>query len=73
MCLCEGNRLSETKATDSFELPFGGWDLNSGPLVEQSVLLTTEPFLQPLSGSFGYQMIHMLVSSKLGSVLVEGK
>ena len=27
-----------------------GWDLNSGPLEEQSVLLNTEPSLQP---SFG--------------------
>lgn len=26
----------------------GGWDLNSGPLEEQSVLLTTEPTPQPL-------------------------
>jgi hypothetical protein len=25
----------------------GCWDLNSGPLEEQSVLLTTEPSLQP--------------------------
>ena len=28
--------------------PCGCWELNSGPLVEQSVLLTTEPSLQPL-------------------------
>ena len=30
------------------ELPCGCWDLNSGPLEEQSVLLTTEPSLQPV-------------------------
>jgi hypothetical protein len=29
------------------ELPCGCWKLNSGPLEEQSVLLTTEPSLQP--------------------------
>jgi hypothetical protein len=29
------------------EPPCGCWDLNSGPLEEQSVLLTTEPSLQP--------------------------
>ena len=29
------------------EPPCGCWELNSGPLEEQSVLLTAEPFLQP--------------------------
>jgi hypothetical protein len=29
--------------TDGCELPCGCWGLNSGPLEEQSVLLTTEP------------------------------
>jgi hypothetical protein len=29
------------------ELPCGCWELNSGPLEEQSVLLTAEPSLQP--------------------------
>ena len=33
--------------TDGCELPYGCWDLNSGPSEEQSVLLTTEPSLQP--------------------------
>jgi hypothetical protein len=33
--------------TDGCEPPCGCWDLNSGPLEEQSVLLTTEPSLQP--------------------------
>jgi hypothetical protein len=32
--------------TDGCESP-GGWELNSGPQEEQSVLLTTEPSLQP--------------------------
>jgi len=34
--------------TDGCEPPCGCWDLNSGPLEEQSVLLTTEPSLQPI-------------------------
>ena len=34
--------------------PCGCWELNSGPLEEQSVLLTIEPSLQPLS------LIHLL-------------
>jgi hypothetical protein len=33
--------------SDSCEPPYGCWELNSGPLEEQSVLLTTEPSLQP--------------------------
>jgi hypothetical protein len=33
--------------TDGCEPPCGCWDLNSGPLEEQSVLLTAEPSLQP--------------------------
>jgi hypothetical protein len=33
--------------TNGCEPPCGCWELNSGPLVEQSVLLTTEPYLQP--------------------------
>ena len=32
--------------TDGCEPPCGCWDLNSGPLEEHSVLLTTEPSLQ---------------------------
>ena len=33
--------------TNGCEPPCGCWELNSGPLGEQSVLLTTEPPLQP--------------------------
>jgi hypothetical protein len=32
---------------DGCEPPHGCWELNSGPLDEQPVLLTTEPSLQP--------------------------
>ena len=35
--------------TDGSESPCGCWDLNPGPLEEQSVLLTAEPSLQPLN------------------------
>jgi hypothetical protein len=37
--------------TDGFEPPCGCWELNLGPLEEQSVLLPTEPSLQPLASS----------------------
>jgi hypothetical protein len=33
--------------TDGYDPPCGCWDLNSGPLEEQSVLLTAEPSLWP--------------------------
>jgi len=33
---------------DGCEPPCGGWELNSGPLEDQPVLLTSEPSLQPL-------------------------
>ena len=51
VCLCEGVRSSETGVTgtgvtDSCELPHGFWELNPGPLEEQSVLLTTKQSLQ---------------------------
>jgi hypothetical protein len=37
---------------DGCEPPCGCWDLNSGPLEEQSALLTTEPSRQPLARTF---------------------
>ena len=43
--------------TDGYEPPCGCWELNSGPLEEQSVLLTAEPSLQPSTGF----LIHFLI------------
>jgi hypothetical protein len=40
----EGIRSPETGVTDTPELSCGSWKSNPGPLVEQSVFLTTEPF-----------------------------
>jgi hypothetical protein len=42
----EQRRVSDL-ITDGCEPPCGCWDLNSGPLEKQSVLLTAEPSLQP--------------------------
>lgn len=40
---------SAAGVTGGCELPDpGGWELNSGPLKQQSVFLTTELFLRPL-------------------------
>jgi len=44
-------------ATDGCEPPCGFWELNSGPLEEQSVLLTTEPSLQPCNASLNPSLI----------------
>jgi len=38
--------------TDGYEAPCGCWELNSGPLEKQSVLLTIKPSLQPRNTLF---------------------
>ena len=43
----EGIRSPAPGVTDSCELPSGFWELNMGPLWDQDMLPTTEPFLQP--------------------------
>ena len=44
-------RRASDPITDCCEPPYG-WDLSSGPLEEQPVLLTAEPSLQPSSACF---------------------
>jgi hypothetical protein len=41
-------KMASDPIIDGREPPCGCWELNSGPLEEQSVLLTSEPSLQPL-------------------------
>lgn len=43
-----GINFSGTGLTDSCELECGCWELNSGPLQKQQVLLATEPSPSPL-------------------------
>jgi hypothetical protein len=43
-----GQKRASDLITDGCESPWGCWELNSGPLKEQSVLLTSETALQPL-------------------------
>jgi len=52
--------------TDSCKLPCGCWDLNSNPLEEQPVVLTTEPSLQPPEREEGWEMDY--VRGGLGGV-----
>jgi len=44
-CIPAGQKRASDPITDGCELPCGCWELNSGPLEEQTVLLTT---LQPM-------------------------
>ena len=48
-CLQTHQKRASDPTTGGCEPPCGCWELNSGPLEEQSVLLTTEPSLQPQS------------------------
>jgi hypothetical protein len=50
-CSCPQTQQKRTadSITDGCEPSCGCWELNSGPLTTQSVLLTTEPSLQPPS------------------------
>ena len=41
-----GQKRAPDPTTDGCEPPCGCWELNSGPLKEQSVLLISEPSLQ---------------------------
>ncbi|EGW02432.1 E3 ubiquitin-protein ligase NEDD4 [Cricetulus griseus] len=42
-----GQKRAQDLIRDGCEPPCGCWELNSGPLEEQSVLLTSESSLQP--------------------------
>jgi hypothetical protein len=46
-CLQTHQKRASDLITDGCEPPCGCWDLNSEAVEEQSVLLTTEPSLQP--------------------------
>jgi hypothetical protein len=46
-CTSAGQKKSSEHITDGCKPPCDCWELNSGPLVEQAVLLSTEPSLPP--------------------------
>ena len=52
VCMPAGQKRAPDLITDGCEPPCGGWELNSGHLEEQAMLLTSEPSLQPLLFSF---------------------
>ena len=47
-CMPAGQKRAPDLIIDGCQPPCDCWELNSGPLEEQSVLLTSEPSLQPL-------------------------
>jgi hypothetical protein len=59
-CLQTHQKRASDPITDGYEPPCGCWELNSGPLEEQSVLLTAEPSLQPLLHSLNSNMVSSL-------------
>jgi hypothetical protein len=62
-CLQTHQKRASDPITDGCEPPCGCWELNSGPLEEHSVLLTTKPSLQPYIFTFNH-----LYMCELGSV-----
>ena len=57
VCMPIGQKRAPDLITDGCEPPCGCWELNSGPLEEQAMLLTTEPSLEPLKISFNFSMV----------------
>jgi hypothetical protein len=68
-CLQTQQKRASDPITDGCEPPCGCWNLNSGPLEEQSVLLTTESSLQPQWVLFltSFQMWTIKTKKKSGS------
>ena len=48
-CTSVYQKWASDHITDGCEPPCGCWELNSGPLEEHTVLLTSKPSLQPLN------------------------
>jgi hypothetical protein len=49
--------VSHAQVTNSYEPPSGCWELNLGPLEEQSVLLTIEPSRQPCRSDMNWRKL----------------
>ena len=64
VCMSAGQKRAPDLITDGCEPPCGYWELNSGPLEEQAMLLTTEPSLQPLEQGF----LTLVVTARFGGI-----
>jgi hypothetical protein len=69
-CLQTHKKRASDPITDGCEPPCGCWGLNSGPLEEQSVLLTAEPSLQliVLFSFFFFKDIFIIISKNTEAV-----
>jgi len=67
-CLQTHQKRASNPITDGCEPPCVCWELNSGPLEEQSVLLTAEPSLQPKS----YYLNTFIICSRWSHALQTG-
>jgi hypothetical protein len=61
-CLQTHQKRASDPITDGCEPPCGCWELNSGSLEEQSVLLTAEASLQPLGLYYNYILFSLFFS-----------
>ncbi|XP_063128212.1 dynein regulatory complex protein 8 isoform X4 [Rattus norvegicus] len=68
-CLQTHQKRTSDPITDGCELPCSCWELNSGPLEEQSVLLTTEPSLQPEISNFISQPAECCNYREIGTII----
>ena len=63
-CLQTHQKRASDPITDGCKSPCGCWELHSGPLEEQSVLLTAEPSFQPPCLQFYNQTIYSVLKKK---------
>ena len=61
-----GQKRAPDPITDGCEPPCGCWELNSGPLEEQAVLLTSEPSLQLPSAFIFFYFLPFFPPPKTG-------
>ena len=66
--LPSGQKRAPDLLIDFYEPPSGCWELNSGPLEEQPVLLTSKPFLQSLQSGY----LNLVMGLSLLSVMALG-
>jgi hypothetical protein len=60
-CTSVCHKRASDLITDGCEPPYGCWELNSGSLEEEAVLLTADPFLHPLMLSFFKNLFYLCV------------
>ena len=65
-CKLAGQKRAPDLITDGCEPPCGCWELNSGRLEEQAMLLTSEPSLQPpVLSSFKMDFMSVLIFEEM--------